>query len=123
MHEFSIMSSLVRAALQSAEDNDVKVVHSLTIQLGEMAFLAEYQMRFAFEVLSKDNLLEGAELVFEKVEAVINCPACGYEGPVPKERPEGLEHAFPIILCPECGGRPKLVKGKECTIRHMSAEV
>jgi hydrogenase nickel incorporation protein HypA/HybF len=123
MHEFSITQQLVKAALRTAEENGVREVHSLTIQLGELTFLAREQMEFAFEVLSKETLLEGARLIFQVQEAEMECLACSYKGGISRERFDGLDHYLPIMTCPECGGRPKITKGKECVISEMSAEV
>ncbi len=123
MHEFSIVTQLVKVAVKSAEENGVTEVHSITIQLGELSFLASEQMDFAFGVLSRETILEGAKLIFEEVRATIECPSCGYKGPLPKEKMEGLDHYFPVLMCPECGGRPSVTAGKECIISEMSAEV
>ena len=123
MHEFSIVQQLVNTAVASAEENKVKEVHSITLQLGELTFLGKDQMSFAFECLSRETILEGAELKFEDVPAEIECGECGYRGPLPREKLDGLDHYFPILACPDCGARPEVIAGKECVIREMSAEV
>ena len=123
MHEFSIVQQLVKAAVQSAEENGVKQVHSITIQLGELSFLAKEQMEFAFGVLSRETILEGAKLVFEDVAAEIECSECGHKGELPREKLQGLDHYLPVLTCPECGGKPRILSGKECVISSISAEV
>ena len=123
MHEFSIVQQLVNTAVESAKENNVKEVHSITLQLGELTFLGKEQMSFAFEVLTRDTILAGAELKFEDVPAEIECKECEYHGPLPRDKLDGLDHYFPILACPECGAKPEVVAGKECVIREMSAEV
>jgi hydrogenase nickel incorporation protein HypA/HybF len=123
MHEFSMMRHLVLAAVDAAEKNGVSKVYSLTVQIGELTFLAREQLEFAYEVITKDTILAGSKLILEDVPASIRCPHCEYEGPLPREKIEGLDHHFPVLTCPECSCQPEIVKGKECTVTNMSAEV
>ena len=117
MHEFSVMSQIVEAIVQEASKRDATKVEGVTIELGEFTMLGEEQMRFAFEVLSKNTIMEGAALELRKREGEIEC-ACGFRGSV--ALPEDAPHrAAPILECPTCGGGAAVVSGRECVIRDI----
>ena len=117
MHEFSVMSQIVEAIMQEATKRSASKVEGVTIELGEFTMLGEEQMRFAFEVLSKGTIMEGAALDMRKKEGEIEC-ACGFRGSIPL--PEDAPHrAAPILECPKCGGGATIVSGRECVIRDI----
>ena len=121
MHEFSVMSELVASIRDEAEKRNAVKVSRVVIELGEFTLLGEEQMRFCFDVLAKGTALEGAELVFRKLDGVIEC-RCGYRGKVAST--DDLPHSsVPILECPECAGAATIVSGRECVIRDISMVV
>ena len=78
MHEFSITTQLVDSVLQELKKYDVKKVNEVYIEIGELTFLAHEQVKFAYEILTKDNILKDSKLVIKERKTVCKCSACSY---------------------------------------------
>ena len=120
MHEFSIMAGVIEAALNSISSYDVENVEKVYLDIGELTFLSPEQLRFAFEILSKNNALEGAELVLEERRAEVKCLSCDYCGR-PGNGIEGEQGHFGFFsfYCPKCGGAVDIIRGKECVLKRI----
>jgi hydrogenase nickel incorporation protein HypA/HybF len=117
MHELSVMSQIVEAITEEAGSRGATRVENVTIELGEFTMLGEEQMRFAFEVLAKGTIMEGASLDLRKTAGEIECE-CGFKGAAsPSE--DTPHRVVPILECPKCGGGATIVGGRECVIRDI----
>ncbi|MEF8873324.1 MAG: hydrogenase maturation nickel metallochaperone HypA [Candidatus Thermoplasmatota archaeon] len=123
MHEYSVMNQLVSALLDEleGEKENIERVKKVRIEVGELTFLGEDQLKFAFETLSKDTIVEGAELDIEKINSEVRCENCGYEGGINYSEDPAFHYSVPVISCPECDSKPKIVKGKETKIVGVTA--
>lgn len=117
MHEFSVMSQIVDGILSEAKKRDAKKIEQVDLQIGEYTMLGDEQMEFAFDVLSKETILEGAKLEISHVPGKIKC-ICGHEGPVPLGE-ETHQRSVPIMECPKCKRPAKITEGRECVIRNI----
>jgi hydrogenase nickel incorporation protein HypA/HybF len=119
VHEFSVTSQIVQSVLAEAEKRGAKKVTEVDLVIGKLTFLGLEQLRFAFEVLTKDTILEGAKLVIEEQEGIVKCSNCGYEGGF-KYEDDPLYHVpVPTLKCPKCGSVVEITAGKECTIKSI----
>jgi hydrogenase nickel incorporation protein HypA/HybF len=119
VHEFSVTSQIVQSVLAEAEKRGTKKVTEVDLVVGKLTFLGLEQVRFAFEVLTKDTILEGAKLVIEEQEGVVKCSNCGYVGGF-KYEDDPLYHVpVPTLKCPRCGSVVEITAGKECTIKSI----
>jgi len=123
MHEFSMTEMVVKQVIASLSSYDVVRVERVDLLVGELTFLGEEQMKFAYGVLAKGTVLEGSELKITHSPALVECPACGFRGPITHEDNPAFHITSPVFCCPECGGRVKVVSGKECIITGIRAEV
>ena len=121
MHEFSTMSSIVTTVLEEGKKHNAMAITRVVLNIGELTFLGEEQLRFAFQVLSEDTLLDGAELVINRIPPQVTC-SCGYEGDVEYEEKEDFHIRFPLLRCPKCGGSVHVQHGRECLIKHIEIE-
>ncbi len=121
MHEYSVMNQLVSALLEELDERDVNRVKEVRIEVGELTFLGDNQLKFAYETLSQDTILEGSELDIENVESKIKCEECGYEGGVNYSDRTSVHYQVPVISCPECNSKPDIVQGKETKIVGVTA--
>ncbi|MBS3817466.1 MAG: hydrogenase maturation nickel metallochaperone HypA [Candidatus Thermoplasmatota archaeon] len=121
MHEYSVMRQLVSALLDELEEKGVNKAKEVRIEVGELSFLGNEQLKFAFRTLSKDTILEGAELKVINVESKVRCEECGYEGSVNYSDDPAFHYNVPVISCPECGSNPDIIKGKETKIVGVTA--
>jgi len=119
MHEVAIMSSVIRAALEELERHDVSSVEEMVLVVGDLTSLGEDQLRFAYEVMTRDTQLEGSVLVIEHENVRLLCSSCGYDGPAKTFESDYHEHTIPILSCPECGGNVKVTAGETCRIKSL----
>ena len=126
MHEYSVMSQLVKIAEAEARKHRARKVLEITLELGELTLLLKPQLEFAFEVLSPKTILEGARLTIRDVEARLRCPECKTEGSMNEldlqDAGSYYAHFIPLI-CPKCSKKLEVVKGKEFTIKEMKMDV
>lgn len=117
MHEFSVMSEIVKGIIDEAKKRNALRIDSVTVEIGEFTMLGKEQLQFAFDILSKDSLLEKAELDLRTRPGRIKC-SCGFEGHVSLDS-DTPHKAIPILECPECGGAATVVDGRDCVIRDI----
>ena len=114
MHELGIMTSVMDAVNQSAEQAGALKVLKVTLSIGEMTEAIEDSLRFAFEVLTENTLAEGAELVINMVKPKSECLVCG----------NVYEHDRFHMSCPACGGfATKLLAGRELQIDSIEVDM
>ncbi len=121
MHEVSVMSGVVDAILSELEGRGIERVEEVHLVVGRLTFLGHEQLRFAFEILTKGTILEGAKLEIEEEEVRVRCPACKYEGRIDYVEDDSFHFSIPILRCPSCGGKVEITEGGGC--RVVSAKV
>lgn len=114
MHEFSLMENILSAVLSKAEEQGLKRVQRIGIQVGELSGAMPDALQFAFDVLQKQSpLLQSAQLDIQIIPAKVRCSLCQQE-----YRPDQR-----IALCPACHlPSGKLVQGEELTIDYLDGE-
>jgi hydrogenase nickel incorporation protein HypA/HybF len=98
MHELSLMTSLLNAAVTTAGDAQIC---ALRVRVGPLSGVVVDALRFAFEALSSDTPAKGARLDIEETAISIHCPRCGadYETPLGSYQ------------CPSCGSTDGELRG------------
>jgi hydrogenase nickel incorporation protein HypA/HybF len=118
MHEFSVMTQIVDSIMAEATKRQAKKIEAVDLEVGEYTMLGDEQLKFAYEVLSKENpLLEGSELNIKHLKGRIKCK-CGFEGDV-RPAEDSPHKIVPILECPQCCGAAEIVVGRECVIRNI----
>lgn len=117
MHEFSVMTQIVDSILSEAKKRNAKKIEQVDLEIGEYTMLGEEQMKFAFEVLSKGTILDGAMLKVGNIRGKIVC-SCGYEGSISLSD-DSTHRIVQILECPKCKGGAKITEGRECLIRNI----
>ena len=111
MHELSIMQGVVRVCEREAERQGFRRVESITLSIGAVSGIVPECLREFFPSAAKGTVAEGARLETRSVPAEIECPDCGYSGPVRSAE------------CPRCGGWAyRLTKGREFYIESLEVE-
>jgi len=119
VHEFSVTSQIVQSVLTEAEKRGAKKVTEVHLTIGKLTFLGLEQVRFAYEVLTKDTIMEGSQLIIEEQEGIVKCGNCGYQGDF-KYQDDPLYHVpLPTLKCPKCNNTVTITAGKECTIKNI----
>jgi len=89
------MESALAQVRDQAAVHRASRVNRIVLRIGALAGVDPEALRFAFEVVSRSTVAEGATLVIEPVAARAYCPECSREFDV--------ETGF-IFTCPVCNG-------------------
>ena len=116
MHELAMATQIVEAVLEEAKKNDAKKVAEVHLTIGKLTFLGTDQIRFSYEILTKDTIMQDSKLTIKEKDGIIECPSCRYKGAIPVEDDPAYHVPVPTLKCPKCGESAKIVEGKECTI-------
>jgi len=123
MHEVSVVADLITAILKELEKYDVVSVKEVTLTVGKLTNLGTEQMEFAYDVMSKDSILNGSKLVIEEENIIVKCEDCGYKGPVNVMNiGEEAHFQVPILSCPVCGKAVTIIAGKSCCVKSIDIE-
>ncbi len=110
MHELTFIENILRACTEASQQNHLKKVTRISLEIGKMYQLVPDLLHFAFKTAVTGTLFEGATLDIEWKSLTGECTGCG--------------HSFTIeefvFICPECGSfNIKLVSGKELLIKSI----
>jgi len=119
VHEGTITSQIVENVLREAEKHKAKRVLEVHVEIGEFMFLNANQVRFWYQVLTKDTILEGSEIFIEEKKGVVKCSKCGYQGNFQYVDDPAFHMVTPTLRCPKCDGIVSIVSGRECSIKRV----
>jgi len=104
MHEFSVASAIVDTVVRHADGRRVSVV---TVRCGQLRQVVPDSLDFAFGIVSRETVCEGARLEQEVVPARLSCSSCGEE----------WEISLPIFRCLTCDTTDvQVVAGEELEV-------
>jgi len=113
MHELTIIENIVRISARVAEENNVKCIKAIHLEVGCMQHLNEEIMKHGFNAVKESSVFAAAELKFHWLEVKLKCNAC-------------LQLFFPgdwNFSCPFCGNTDtSLVQGMELRIKSIEGE-
>jgi hydrogenase nickel incorporation protein HypA/HybF len=110
MHEVGIMQEGVRLAVETARARQAGRITRLRLRVGSMSGVVPDALRFAFDMVSKETLAEGAMLEIETVAAACWCAACQAE----------FECVDFLNECPRCGTlSSELRRGRELELASV----
>jgi hydrogenase nickel incorporation protein HypA/HybF len=94
MHEVSLMQRVLEIARAEAQRHGAERVHRLRLRVGPLAGVVPEALEFAFDVVMRGTMVEGAALEVEYLPWRGRCPSCGTK----------FEPAGPGDFgCPSCG--------------------
>jgi hydrogenase nickel incorporation protein HypA/HybF len=94
MHEVGIMESALALVQRQVTAHQASRADRVVLRIGTLAGVEPESLRFAFDVVSRGTVAEGATLEIESVPAAAYCPTCQQEFAV--------ETGF-IFICTGCG--------------------
>lgn len=109
MHEFSIASGVVDAAVRHAGGRRVTVV---TLRVSALRQVVPATLAFAFELAARGTPCECARLEQELVAARLLCAECTLEWTL--ERPD--------FRCRSCDGPAVVIAGRELELESIEVE-
>ena len=111
MHELGVVFHIIDDLEKVAADNAVTRINRVTLALGEVSTVIPHYLTDCWKWASeKNDLVRGAELVIEPIQAGSWCDDC-------KKQYGTVEHGR---TCPYCGGgNTWLVQGNEFIIKEI----
>ena len=113
MHEYSLLEGVIKAIFAQLEEqgDGSGSVKEVVLKVGILDVHSEESCRQAFEILTRDTILEKAHLNLIVEPATLACAGCGYKGECPEGQVDG-HNPIPYTECPECGGVASVVGGR-----------
>ena len=113
MHEVSIVEGLIDIIKETAKQNNLSNVSMVSLRIGAMRQIVPDALQFAFEIVGKGTVAEGAEIRIREIATRGRCRACDKEFPVE-------DYCF---ICESCGsGDVEVIEGKELYIDTLEGE-
>ena len=113
MHELSITQAMIELVQQHAESAGAARVGRINLIVGEMTGFVDECVQFYFDQLSKDTIMENAELTFKRVPTTGRCRDCKHE----------FEIQEMDWVCPSCkGNNIQLVGGNELFVESIEVD-
>jgi hydrogenase nickel incorporation protein HypA/HybF len=107
MHEFSIVNNIVDIAIASADQNGLKSISRVEIEVGKASGIEPSAMEFAWESACKNTILENARLEMHFIPLRLQCRTCGMQ-----YEPDEMYNP-----CPACGDiNAGIITGKELRV-------
>ena len=114
MHEMGIVLHLAKTLDETAEEENLTKIGSVTLQVGEVSGIMTDLFTDCWNYFrGRHKALTECELILETIPAVTYCEGCGRTYPTV---PQGRQ-------CPYCGSWETWLKqGNECIIKEIEAE-
>lgn len=113
MHELGITQSIVEIVERSAKQQQAQKILSVTVEIGSLAGVVPEALEFCFAACSSGTLLEGAQLLIERVAARARCCDCGREFPLNEL----------LGCCPACNSAAcEIIAGEEMCVKEMEID-
>lgn len=110
MHELAIADAVVSMLVEQANGHRVSRVG---MRIGHLRQVVPSSLRFSFELVAKDTVVDGAELEIEAVPATVWCARCEMES---------QPNAFPLT-CGRCWTTDvQVTKGEEMLVDWIETE-
>jgi hydrogenase nickel incorporation protein HypA/HybF len=110
VHEMSIASAIAATAERHAAGRRVL---SVDVRVGHLRQVVVDSLHFAFGIVTRETVLDGARLVVEVVPARLCCTECAHE----------WEVAMPAFRCPEClAADVTVLSGEELEVESIEVE-
>lgn len=113
MHEMAFVRGVLEAALKAGKAGGASRIARIHIKMGEYSDVVPVILKEYFAIAAKGTMAEDAELVLQRIPAVMRCRDCGWQGHVQRQH----------ICCGGCGGMGlELVSGREFFVESLEAE-
>jgi hydrogenase nickel incorporation protein HypA/HybF len=113
MHELAVTENIIEVVTRHARQAGATRVVKIQLVIGELASIVDDCIQFYFDFMTKDTIMQGAILEFQRVPITLRCEVCA--------------HAWPPTdgdwTCPSCqASRAQVIGGREFSIDHIEVE-
>ena len=113
MHELSIVQNIIEIVTAEAEKSSAKKVTGVHLEIGKLSGVEYKLIEFALKNLSKDSVLDSAEIIIDKPAGRARCNECGNKFAMDDF----------IGYCDACKSFDiEIINGKELRIKNITIE-
>ena len=113
MHELSVCQSIIKQAVEIAEQNRAKAISKIELAIGPLAGVEIELLKHAFPLASAGTLADGAELSAQALPLRVRCLSCFRESDARPNR----------LLCGHCNDwHTQVISGDEMLIKSIELE-
>lgn len=113
MHEYSIAEELIRQILEIAEDNNLKKIDSVDLEVGELKQIVPAAMRECFKSVGAGTIAQNAVLKIKDIKAKAVCRRCKAV----------FKPCLNYFVCRHCGlADVDIIKGDDIIIKSIKGE-
>ena len=76
MHELAVTESIVNIASIEGEKRNAEKIINIKIKMGAITGLVPQCIQEYYDIVSEGTIAYGAELIFDRIPAVIKCDEC-----------------------------------------------
>ena len=110
MHEMSLAEGVMQIIEDAARSQGFKRVRAVRLEIGRLAAVETDALRFAFDVVTRGSVAEGAALDIIDVPGAAWCMRCGETVPI----------AARGDACPNCGSyQLQIGEGTEMRVKEL----
>ncbi len=110
MHEMSIAQNIIELVSDKARSENAGRVSRIELAVGTLSGVMVDALRFGFEIVTKNSIAEGAELVIEEIQGEARCQDCNITFPAESY----------IVRCPKCDGYVvDMICGQELKLKSI----
>lgn len=113
MHEMGIAIQIMSIVMQSLPPAEPLRVKSITLRVGKMTAIVPSSLKFCLEVVGKDTVADGSEIIFNEVPVQVSCSDCGKESVIEE----------PPFACGSCGSdNVEVIAGREMVVESIEVD-
>ncbi|MDN5345521.1 MAG: hydrogenase nickel incorporation protein HypA/HybF [Clostridia bacterium] len=110
MHELALIQEILDTVMARAWQSEVSQVTLIKLSVGKISGALPQALEFGFDAAKRGTPLEGARLVIEEVEPLLQCNSC-------QQTFTSDGWAF---ICAACGGSDvRIIKGQEVILEYF----
>lgn len=112
MHELGVVFHIIDDVTEVGRENNLTNIQSVTLQLGTVSTVIPDYLKDCWKwAVDRTELLKGADLIIEPIEAITYCEDC-------KSTYDTSKHGK---ICPNCGSKNTyLLQGTEFMIKEIA---
>ncbi len=114
----TVTASLVEAVLDLAQREHATKVVEVHLKVGKLRALSIEQLKFCYDILSKQTILEGSKLLVDETPGKVRCSSCDYAGEV-DSGDDAYHFGVVSMVCPKCANMLEIEGGDECVISKV----
>ncbi len=114
MHELPFTEAILDIVLNEAKGVKANKVNRIDITIGKLSGIMPECVQFAFDVISRETIAEGAKLEFYQTPGQVRCRNCGTTF---------SSQGFDDLTCPNCNKQKiEVLTGREFIVDSIAWE-